>query len=659
MVKEQKENKKSFFRKHILLTALISIALIIALFFLGFKIYLYIQYLIGNDLVIQLSVDKKDLSLAYGEDEKITFEISKVTSPLCKTECTYSFSDISKNVSLDINTIKLGTLSQKREEMLSQERPGTGQELYRFSTICHNLATVSCHTSALPVSRDILVTVEYGPNEEQINSSNALAKKIYATFNQTSTINSNLIYLQSGLDKINNTLIISSNFSTLISISNEILSSFIEVNNFWQKSDYSNVNQTLSRIIINKNHLSSEFIYLNSSIYSEINEYNDLINIISDYKTELSTLTNDEMKKTDADNLENIISNFNTKIELFSNSPKLEDKINITSSILKNNLSNFVPSPGNTKTNISIKFNLTKIELLPNSNNLTVQNFTLTNAPPKCCVYNNCKTCGKTPGNYPVIFIHGHDFNKDISAEYSLNAFQDIQNKLDSEGILNAGQLTLYDLESNSSGRLGFAGIPISIRSTYYYDVLKESKSKYLPVQTKSENLDTYSIKLKSLIDRAKYETGQDKVIIVAHSMGGLVSRRYIQLFGADSVDKLIMIGTPNNGITADSLSLCSFFGATTECNDLTQGSLFLNKLANDYMPPVKTYNIIGTGCDMNGEQGDGIVLNKNALLSGSTQYYINGTCSGLDLLHVEILNTNKYPQLYQILKNILNNTNK
>ena len=96
MAKEQKENKTSFFRKHILLTALISIALIIALFFLGFKAYLYIQYLIGNDLVIQLSVDKADTFLVYGEDEKITFELSKVTSPLCKTECAYSFTDISK-----------------------------------------------------------------------------------------------------------------------------------------------------------------------------------------------------------------------------------------------------------------------------------------------------------------------------------------------------------------------------------------------------------------------------------------------------------------------------------------------------------------------------------------------------------------------------------
>ena len=119
------------------------------------------------------------------------------------------------------------------------------------------------------------------------------------------------------------------------------------------------------------------------------------------------------------------------------------------------------------------------------------------------------------------------------------------------------------------------------------------------------------------------------------------------------------MIGTPNNGITGNIVSLCSFFGATAECNDLTFGSLFLNKLNNDPSPYIKTYNIIGTGCDMSGEQGDGIVLNRNAILPNAEEYYINGTCAGLNLLHVDVLNTNKYPELYKILKEILNDTSK
>ena len=45
-----------------------------------------------------------------------------------------------------------------------------------------------------------------------------------------------------------------------------------------------------------------------------------------------------------------------------------------------------------------------------------------------------------------------------------------------------------------------------------------------------------------------KTETGAKKVDIVAHSMGGLVARYYIQKSGTGDVGKLIMIGTPNHG---------------------------------------------------------------------------------------------------------------
>lgn len=50
-------------------------------------------------------------------------------------------------------------------------------------------------------------------------------------------------------------------------------------------------------------------------------------------------------------------------------------------------------------------------------------------------------------------------------------------------------------------------------------------------------------------IDEAKAKSGVSKVDIIAHSMGGLVSRSYIQ--GANyqnDVDQLIMLGTPNHG---------------------------------------------------------------------------------------------------------------
>jgi pimeloyl-ACP methyl ester carboxylesterase len=50
-------------------------------------------------------------------------------------------------------------------------------------------------------------------------------------------------------------------------------------------------------------------------------------------------------------------------------------------------------------------------------------------------------------------------------------------------------------------------------------------------------------------IEEILAQTKKSKVNIIAHSMGGLISRYYIEkLGGVDKVNKLIMLGTPNHG---------------------------------------------------------------------------------------------------------------
>ena len=64
-----------------------------------------------------------------------------------------------------------------------------------------------------------------------------------------------------------------------------------------------------------------------------------------------------------------------------------------------------------------------------------------------------------------------------------------------------------------------------------------------------NRNIGGYSNELKNRIEEIKQETGSQKVDVVAHSMGGLISRRYIQ--SADyrnDINQLIMVGTPNHG---------------------------------------------------------------------------------------------------------------
>jgi pimeloyl-ACP methyl ester carboxylesterase len=50
---------------------------------------------------------------------------------------------------------------------------------------------------------------------------------------------------------------------------------------------------------------------------------------------------------------------------------------------------------------------------------------------------------------------------------------------------------------------------------------------------------------LNALVKRAMAETGKTKVNIIAHSMGGWVTRNYLLQYGASDVDQVITLGTP------------------------------------------------------------------------------------------------------------------
>ena len=245
--------------------------------------------------------------------------------------------------------------------------------------------------------------------------------------------------------------------------------------------------------------------------------------------------------------------------------------------------------------------------------------------------------------------MHGHAFNQDVSTEYSLDAFNQIQNKLEEEGYINAGAVSLYTKSDLPVGLWGLVQSPLTIKASYYYDAVLEADN-YVLVQTKSENVDTYAVRLKEILDTVTYRTSRPKVIIVAHSMGGLVARRYLRIFGTEKVDKLIMIGTPNHGVTGDVANLCPLVGEDLECRDLTKGSVLLDKLNREDLSPIPIFNVVGTGCDMGNVPGDGIVLESSAKLEGAENYVVQGRCSTFDNLHTGMLDIDKYPDVYKQL---------
>ncbi|MEK6937728.1 MAG: alpha/beta fold hydrolase [Nanoarchaeota archaeon] len=287
-------------------------------------------------------------------------------------------------------------------------------------------------------------------------------------------------------------------------------------------------------------------------------------------------------------------------------------------------------------------------------------NLNLIEPLPRCPIYGKEQSCCLSQEcifdekNTPILFVHGHAFNKEISTEYSLNAFNQLQNKLIEEGYIDAGALSEYNYNTDAQGVWKVIPAPFTFKGSYYYDFFAQG-SNYQLVQTKSENIDTYAIRMKDMVDWIKYKTGRPKVIIIAHSMGGLVSRRYLQIFGSESVKELILIGTPNYGIVGNAADYCSVVGEQLECRDMSEDSLFLNKLNRESLPQIPIYNIIGVGCDTDGEEGDGIVPKEKVELPSKDNsvhnYYINGNCTGTDYLHSEMLNMDKYPEVYEIVK--------
>lgn len=272
----------------------------------------------------------------------------------------------------------------------------------------------------------------------------------------------------------------------------------------------------------------------------------------------------------------------------------------------------------------------------------------------KCCAYGLCIECcpGCRPSN-PLILLHGHSFNQKNSAYQSTEVF----NKLEDDLVEGKHYISIGIPSSipYDDGTLGLYGIPILAKPTYYITSFNDALGITVR-EGKSGNIDTYALRLKENIDQLKRLTNTQKVDIIAHSMGGLVVRRYIQIFGSDSIGKLILVGSPNAGIVDSIYNYCKLFGEVNECNDIHSGSLFLKKL-NDMksfpeMP--ETHIIAGSGCITDNEDSDGIVTVRSASLEGYEPLIIKGSCHGTELLHSDMLDTDNHPEFYDAIISML-----
>ncbi|MCF7861461.1 alpha/beta fold hydrolase [Candidatus Woesearchaeota archaeon] len=273
----------------------------------------------------------------------------------------------------------------------------------------------------------------------------------------------------------------------------------------------------------------------------------------------------------------------------------------------------------------------------------------------ECCTFGNCSNCKIIDSNYPVLFIHGHAFDQDSSPGNSLNGFSHIQNLMFTKGFINGAELDLnLDTESIDYGEYGVYNFPITYRATYYYIV-----DSYSFTAQKSERIENYAIRLKEIIDRIKRLTGKSKVRIVAHSMGGLVVREYGGLFGYQSIDKVITINTPHNGISGSVADFCGIFGGDKECEDMKNDSIFMSRLNSrkDYRNS-DYYVLRTTGCIMGDNiTGDGVVTDSSSYLDHAQNYMFSVNCTDKlpGEVHNEVLDPIKHPEVTEKILSILN----
>lgn len=121
-----------------------------------------------------------------------------------------------------------------------------------------------------------------------------------------------------------------------------------------------------------------------------------------------------------------------------------------------------------------------------------------------------------------------------------------------------------------------------------YHNYINETPDKwvwtvsYYSINVVDESLNgdltAYAKRLEKIIENIKTITKKDKVVIIAHSMGGLVARKYMTLSDENwnSTYKIVTVGSPNEGVFTS-------IGIVGQLEDLRRGSSFIKWMTVDW----------------------------------------------------------------------------
>jgi pimeloyl-ACP methyl ester carboxylesterase len=87
-------------------------------------------------------------------------------------------------------------------------------------------------------------------------------------------------------------------------------------------------------------------------------------------------------------------------------------------------------------------------------------------------------------------------------------------------------------------------------------------------------SIDLWVPQIAARIDELLAATGRERVVLVAHSQGGLAARAYLQKHGGGKVARVVTLGTPHHG------SMHAHLGAGENARQMEPGSRWLTELA-------------------------------------------------------------------------------
>jgi hypothetical protein len=446
-----------------------------------------------------------------------------------------------------------------------------------------------------------------------------------------------------------------------------------------QNKNIQNCAKNISESILEQSNYS--YINLSATIFNVCTNRNVLVeernNITSTIQSRRALASENVLSLADAENVKYDIqklttykSQFNGRLDLTANitieilnnyisalqasNVLIEHPIDLNSRINETLIPYFLPMAftlremNSCETKNALKVNYTNINYeiiqeINTTNAKQIQNISLPPLLPRACFKDVCKPyLYDANKNYPLVLVHGHGFYSKNSPIIPSQVYNGLQNSLlNDELYIPAGILKEdTDIISNS---LGFIDAPFVYKASYYPEDIRDD-----------ESIELFADRLNTIVRKAKEETGKDKVTIICHSMGGLVTRTYLKKYGTNDVNFVIIGGTPNYGVTSETVTFCKLFGRDKECDEMFEQSQFISDLENEPKYNIPIYTIRGEGCSTFGDDGDGIVQSKSVPLSYSINYAFNGTCSFTGDFHTNLFNPEYSPAIYDKVKELL-----